>query len=276
MILFFDSPDVTLEAAGGKGVNLSRTAQAGFPVPVGFIITTVAYQTFVEANHLEEHILRLCSSASPADPTSLEAVSQAIGQLFEQGTIPFRSSCWYTAWLCQPLSGDRRYTPLAVRSSATAEDLPGASFAGQQETFLNVRGETALLDAVKRCWSSLWTARALAYRARQGIDPSTVRLAVVVQQIIAADAAGVMFTVNPVTGMRDEVVINAAWGLGEAIVGGLVTPDQIIADKATGTIKVFTLAEKSFSSEVYRLHCCWSCCLLAGLRLAETAWVMRI
>src|SRR5207249_11895451 len=120
---------------------------------------------------------------------------------------------------------------VAVRSSATAEDLPELSFAGQQETYLNMRGEAMVLDAVKRCWASLWTARAIGYRARQGIAAEDVSLAVVVQELVPADAAGILFTANPVTGERDVVMINAAWGLGEAIVGGLVTPDTVVVDK---------------------------------------------
>ena len=122
---------------------------------------------------------------------------------------------------------------VAVRSSATAEDLPGASFAGQQDTYLNIRGEQAVLEAVKRCWASLWTARAMAYRARQNIAPDEVALAVVVQELVFAEAAGVMFTANPVNGRRDELMITAAWGLGEAIVSGAVTPDTITVNKST-------------------------------------------
>jgi rifampicin phosphotransferase len=134
--------------------------------------------------------------------------------------------------------------PLAVRSSATAEDLPGASFAGQQESYLNVRGKSGLLYAVQRCWLSLWTARALDYRSRQGIEPSTVSLAVVVQVMVPAEASGIMFTANPINGARDEIVLDAAWGLGEAIVGGLVTPDHVVIDKVTGMIKQITIADK--------------------------------
>jgi len=122
---------------------------------------------------------------------------------------------------------------VAVRSSATAEDLPEASFAGQQDTYLNIRGEQAVLEAVKRCWASLWTARAMAYRARQNIAPDEVALAVVIQELVFADAAGVMFTANPVTGRLDELMITAAWGLGEAIVSGAVTPDTITVSKST-------------------------------------------
>ncbi len=121
---------------------------------------------------------------------------------------------------------------MAVRSSATAEDLPTASFAGQQDSFLNIQGEDALLDAVKNCWASLWTARAIAYRMRQDIDPATVSLAVVVQQLVPADASGILFTANPLDGDREQIVINATWGLGEAIVGGQVTPDTVVVDKS--------------------------------------------
>jgi len=134
---------------------------------------------------------------------------------------------------------------VAIRSSATAEDLPEASFAGQQETYLNVRGEEALLAAVKRCWASLWTARAMAYRARHGIDPASVSLAVVVQQMVPAEVSGVLFTVNPLTGDRDEMLINAAWGLGEALVSGRVTPDSIVVDKAGGQVKRMEVGDKA-------------------------------
>src|SRR5262249_26969466 len=127
----------------------------------------------------------------------------------------------------------------------TAEDLPELSFAGQQETYLNVRGGERVVEAVKRCWASLWTARAIGYRARQEIPPADVALAVVVQQLVPADVAGGLFTAEPVTGARDEIVINAAWGLGEAIVGSVVTPDTITVDKATGAIRSQEIADKA-------------------------------
>lgn len=125
--------------------------------------------------------------------------------------------------------------PVAVRSSATAEDLPDMSFAGQQDTYLNIRGD-ALLDAVRRCWASLWTARAIAYRAGNGVPHDDVALAVVVQELVPADAAGILFTADPVTGARDRVVINASWGLGEAVVGGQVTPDTVVVGKTGGDV----------------------------------------
>lgn len=134
---------------------------------------------------------------------------------------------------------------VAVRSSATAEDLPDASFAGQQGTYLNVQGQAALLEAVIKCWASLWTARALAYRLRQGIDPAHVSLAVVVQRLVPADTAGILFTANPLDGNRDQMVINATWGLGEAIVGGQVTPDTVIVDKSTRQLETREKAQKT-------------------------------
>ncbi len=140
--------------------------------------------------------------------------------------------------------GDRQ-TAVAVRSSATAEDLPEASFAGQQETFLNICGTKAVLTAVRDCWASLWTARAIAYRLKNNVDQASIALAVVVQELIPADAAGILFTANPLNGKADEVLINAAWGLGEAVVGGLVSTDSITVDKDGGKIKKLEVADKA-------------------------------
>jgi pyruvate,water dikinase len=140
------------------------------------------------------------------------------------------------------LPGD--HPVVAVRSSATAEDLPGLSFAGQQETFLNIHGLAGVLEAVQRCWASLWTARAIGYRCQHGIDQNAVSLAVVVQTLVHAEASGILFTANPVSGRRDQVVISASWGLGEAIVGGLVTPDTLVVDKASGRVLNRETAEK--------------------------------
>ena len=140
--------------------------------------------------------------------------------------------------------GDGAPVPVAVRSSATAEDLPGASFAGQQDTYLNVVGVESVLDAVQRCWASLWTDRAVSYRATNGIDPRGVRLAVVVQRMVDASVAGVLFTANPVTGKRHQAVIDASSGLGEAVVSGAVNPDHFVANTATGEIVERRLGDK--------------------------------
>ncbi len=240
-ILPFGSSDATLARVGGKGANLVRLARAGFPVPPGFLITTAAYRAFVQANDLHARIVALASNKTK----TVKEVSAAIRRFFEQGHIQSEAAAAIQLAYAElmHLTGDA--SPVAVRSSATAEDLSNASFAGQQESYLNLRGKQALLEAVKRCWSSLWTARALDYRTRQNIDPSSVSLAVVVQAMVLAEAAGILFTANPMSGARDEIVLNAAWGLGEAIVGGLVTPDQVVVDKATGAIKQITMSEKA-------------------------------
>lgn len=242
LILLLGSSAATLAIVGGKGENLSRLTRAGFPVPPGFVVSTAAYRAFLRANDLQPRIVALAKKESEAD---VGEVSAAIRRLFEGGSIPSRLANEIRRAYSALCPDGEAPIPLAVRSSATAEDLPGASFAGQQETYLNVRGEQDLLRAVKRCWSSLWTPRALAYRSRQGIDPGAVSLAVVVQVMVPASAAGVLFTANPLTGARDEIVIDAAWGLGEAIVSGLVTGDHIIADKAAGSVRQMVVADKA-------------------------------
>ena len=161
--------------AGGKGANLGELSHAGLPVPAGFVLTTTAYDAFVEANSIEEAILGRASVTRADDPAVFEEIAEAIRALFSGGKVPEEMADEIRA-AYQKLSEDAVGTPVAARSSATAEDLPGMSFAGQQETYLNIRGAEALLDGVKNCWASLWTARAMAYRARQGVDPATVSL----------------------------------------------------------------------------------------------------
>ncbi|MGO9318702.1 MAG: PEP/pyruvate-binding domain-containing protein [Terracidiphilus sp.] len=240
ILLSLDSPEATLERVGGKGASLARMVAAGLPVPPGFHITTAAYRRFVDENQLAEKIHSVAAEAQGGDPAALERASEQIQELFAQGKMPGEIAAMIEERYIE-MGAD---LPVAVRSSATAEDLPGMSFAGQLETYLNVRGGDEVIDAVRRCWASLWTGRAIGYRARQGIRPEEVSMAVVVQQLIPADAAGVLFTANPMTGARDELMINAAWGLGEAIVSGRVTPDTIVIDKQTGAIASEEIASK--------------------------------
>jgi phosphohistidine swiveling domain-containing protein len=204
-----------LARVGGKGANLGELVRVGFPVPDGFVITTAAYDSFVAHNGLGETIAR----ALREEPGSGATIRTA----FEKAPIPPEIEQDILAAYRELGEG-----PVAVRSSATAEDLPEAAFAGQQDTFLNISDEQELLDAVRRCWASLWTDRAIAYRNRQKIDRQTVKLAVVVQQMVPAEVAGVLFTANPVTGARDEIAIDASPGLGEAVVSGQVTPDRFV------------------------------------------------
>jgi phosphoenolpyruvate synthase/pyruvate phosphate dikinase len=240
-VLPLADPGATLETVGGKGASLARLVAAGLPVPDGFHVTTAAYRQFVATNALQPRIRAALESVDPAQPATLEVASQAIRESFAQGGIPSAVA----GAVAQAYMGLTGQSPVvAVRSSATAEDLPDASFAGQQETYLNIEGVGAVLDAVKRCWASLWTARAIGYRARQGIGPDGLSLAVVVQLLVPAEAAGILFTANPVTGARGEAMISASWGLGEAVVGGLVTPDSLTVDKRTGEVLARETADK--------------------------------
>jgi rifampicin phosphotransferase len=214
-----------LASAGGKGANLGELVRNGFPVPAGFIVTTAAYSALLAESGLGAELEKLLE---------VENAGARIRELIIEGPIPARViediAAAYAA-----LGGGA----LAVRSSATAEDLPGAAFAGQQDTFLNVVGEQAVARAVVECWASLWTDRAILYRQRQGTDPHQVSMAVVVQEMVPVDIAGVMFTANPLTGDRREILIDASAGLGEAVVSGRVTPEYYVLDK-TGRTQAFT------------------------------------
>jgi phosphoenolpyruvate synthase/pyruvate phosphate dikinase len=248
-VLTLSDPQSTIENVGGKGMSLAKMANAGLPIPGGFHVTTEAYRHFVSENGIQPRILEALKRVDVADPTTLEPVSQAIGRLFAEGRIP--------AEIVEAVSAAYKTLndiPVAVRSSATAEDLPGASFAGQQETYLNICGTEAVLEAVKKCWASLWTARAIAYRARQTIDPDVVALAAVVQELVFADAAGVLFTANPINGKRDEIMITATWGLGEAIVSGTVTPDTLTGHDRSDRIRHQRGARSRFAKEKSRSH----------------------
>ena len=203
-------------AVGGKAANLGELIAIGMPVPPGFAISTAAYDAVVAANDLEPLLEQAAASGDGA----------AARNAFATAEIPERLEAAILAAYRAMGSGS-----VAVRSSATAEDLPGAAFAGQQDTLLGIQDEGALLKAVRQCCGSLWSDRAISYRHQRGFAGEAVSLAVVVQRMVAADAAGVMFTANPVTGARNQTVIDASTGLGEAIVSGLVTPDHIVLQR---------------------------------------------
>lgn len=241
LVLALDDASATVELVGGKGASLARLACAGQPVPPGFHITTAAYRCFVAEYGLQEQILAAVSAAIADSPSSLEEAAKQIVSLFARSEISGAIAEPIRQAYAQLGGGD---LSVAVRSSATAEDLPEMSFAGQQETYLNMHGIAMVLGAVKLCWASLWTARAIDYRARHGMVPEDVSMAVVVQELVPADASGILFTANPLTGERDQMTINAAWGLGEAIVGGQVTPDTIIVEKVSGAIIRQQISEK--------------------------------
>ncbi|AUI53393.1 pyruvate, water dikinase [Arthrobacter crystallopoietes] len=234
---------------GGKAANLGGLIAAGLPVPDGFCITTTAYQRVAAEVGLDAILAELetaagaGASAGGNRDTSAEGAAALAGMAerarvaLEAAPMPEDIAEAVRAAYAELANNDAgRQLAVAVRSSATAEDLPEASFAGQQDTYLNVAGEDALLDAVRRCWASLWTERAVAYRSDNGIDQRSVSIAVVVQTMVDAEVSGVLFTANPLTGRRHEAVIDAAPGLGEAVVSGAVNPDQFVVDTASGRI----------------------------------------
>jgi rifampicin phosphotransferase len=229
-VIWFDDTEATQsELTGGKGVNLAHLTAAGFRVPPGFIISTDAYAAFVAG--LQADIGRTLSTLDFADPGAVEQATAQIRRLIQDAEPP------------EQLVADiaQAYDALgagfvAVRSSGTAEDLAGASFAGLHDTFLDIHGRQELVTAVKRCWASMWTARATAYRHDKGFDHSEARIAVVVQTMVESEVAGVLFTGNPLTTATDEFVVNASWGLGEAVVSGLVNPDQFVVSAADGRV----------------------------------------
>ena len=224
-VLHFGSPEIRLETAGGKGLNLARLARAGFNVPRGFIISTDAYRAFVDDNRWLAGIGSTVENIAADDLAALERISAQIRASFSVGVMPPEVDS-----AIRPACKDFRDVPVAVRSSATAEDLPDLSFAGQQDTYLNVIGEEEILKAVIQCWSSLWTARAIGYRIRNHIPQDDMALAVIVQEMVPSEVSGVMFTANPLTGLRSETVIDATFGLGEALVSGQVEPDHYVVD----------------------------------------------
>lgn len=220
---------------GGKGANLGELTNAGFSVPVAFILTTTAFDYFVEKGELSNRIDEELASIDSTDK-SLTDASYRIRKLFEERVIPNDLKEDIEKNYDKLFENDEDVGFVAVRSSATAEDLPDASFAGQQETYLNVRGKDDLFDKIKKCWSSLFTARAIAYREKQGFVHKEVKLAVVIQKMINSEISGIMFTVDPNNG-AEEIVIEAGYGLGEAIVGGEVTPDTYKIDKSNMSIR---------------------------------------
>jgi len=253
-ILSLASEQLTLANAGGKGANLSRLARAGFNVPGGFVVTTAAYERFTAS--LRTYILKRLKSVSADELDALEEASVEIRGWFRSMPMPEDIAAAIRAAYAG-LGGERvsngSRQAVAVRSSATAEDLPEMSFAGQQDTYLNVIGEDALLEAVVNCWSSLWTARAIGYRGRNNLSQGDIALAVVVQTMVQSEVSGVMFTANPLTGLRGEIVIDATFGLGEALVAGQVEPDHYVIS-ALGVDEGLQVREKKLGAKALAIQ----------------------
>ncbi|MFB0972458.1 MAG: phosphoenolpyruvate synthase [Tissierellia bacterium] len=231
---------------GGKGANLGEMTQMGLDVPPGFCVTSSAYNYFIDYTNLNETVKVLLERLDVDNPDSLTLVSERLQAKLNESKIPEDLEAEIRAAYRDFSKAVDLENPLvAVRSSATAEDLPDASFAGQQDTYLHIAGEDELLKHIRMCWASLWTARAIYYREKQKFDHFDVALSVVVQKMVNSEKSGVMFTANPISQNLDEMMINASYGLGEAVVSGMVTPDEYIVNKKTKQIVETTISEKN-------------------------------
>ncbi|WP_458455725.1 phosphoenolpyruvate synthase [Methanobrevibacter sp.] len=244
VIKFEDLNKSDIGIAGGKGANLGELTQAGIPVPPGFVVTAQAYEKFMEEAGINDKVMSILDEIDINDTKALQAAADEIKNMIKESSIPedmvllIREA--YNQ-LCQRVGEDD--TDVAIRSSATAEDLPEASFAGQQDTFLHVAGDDEVIEYIRRCWASLFEARAIFYREENNFEHSKVYIAVVVQKMANADKAGVMFTVNPSTG-EEIALIEGSWGLGESVVSGDVTPDNYQVDKKNNEIINVTISDK--------------------------------
>jgi len=230
--------------AGGKGANLGEMRKAGFPVPDGFVVTTEAFELFARENDLEKKVGWLLAKIDANNPKKLETYTSMIRLIIESSRIPKPIIEEVLAAYDQVCKKAGKRVPVAVRSSATAEDSRDASFAGQQATFLNVSKKDEIIASVKRCWASTYTSRAIYYRLKKGFSMNLFTTAVVVQRQIASQKAGVGFSIHPTTGDRDSVVIESVLGQGEELVSGRVTPDTFTINKRTGMIRERRIAQK--------------------------------
>lgn len=237
LLLWFEEltkEDIPL--AGGKNANLGEMTRAGIPVPPGFAITAYAYKKYIEETSIASKIYKTIEETmtDENDPKQYEEASKKVRKLIESTPMPKEIEKVIKEDYAK-LSERTKQAEVfvAVRSSATAEDLADASFAGQQETFLNVKGPKELIEKTIKCWSSLFTPRAIYYRVQKGFKHEEVLISVGVQKMVNSKAAGVAFTINPVTGDRSQMMIEGNWGLGESVVSGAVTPDDYIVDKET-------------------------------------------
>jgi len=235
------------EIVGGKGANLGEMISAGFPVPNGFALTVYAYDLFLRENAIYSKIFALLKDLDVSDSDRLTDTAKKIQTIVKNGEIP-QELIKETVALYKKLSGFMKYALVAVRTSATAEDMPKTSFAGMGETILNVKGEANLLEAVKRCWASLFTARSIFYRVENKIPHEKVKISVIVQKMVQSEVSGVIFSIDPVTNEKDKIVIESVWGLGEMIVQGSVTPDRYIVQKDT-----FKILSKEISDQSVQL-----------------------
>jgi len=246
LILNFNNVDKTsLPQVGGKNASLGEMIKAGIRVPPGFAVTTAAYQHFIAETGIGDAVFAHISDLDVNDVESLNKASAGIQELMRSSAMPEkinRAVRENYETLCRTCGTDT--VPVAVRSSATAEDLPTASFAGQQDTYLWVLGADRVVERVKHCWASLFTPRAISYRVKNNFPHEKVLISVGVQKMVHSKAAGVLFTLNPTNGDPSKVVIEGSWGLGETVVSGSVTPDKFVVDKV-----IMEVSEKTISAK---------------------------
>ena len=238
LLWFKDIRFEDVNIVGGKGANLGEMYSLGIPVPNGFVVTANTYFDFIEKNKLKPQIKNILSITNVDHPDELQSASQKIRSLIKKAPFTHDISIQImTAYKKLGSFGGLVDMPVAVRSSATAEDSLDASFAGQQDTYLNVIGESNVLHRVRDCWASLFTPRSIFYRVKKKYDHFKVGVAVPIQKMVQSEISGIMFTANPVSNNKNEIIIEVIWGLGEYIVQGVITPDQFIIDKSNWTIK---------------------------------------
>lgn len=247
VVWFSDVDRHDIPTVGGKGANLGEMTKAGIPVPDGFIVTAGAYFHFIESNNLKSTIHKMLDGLDVANGAQLEKASRNVKDLIVHAPMPKDIS---QSILNAYLKMGKLFTSdpyVAVRSSATAEDLPDASFAGQQETFLNIKGEASVVHFVRKAWASLFTPRAIFYRVEKKFDHFKVGIAVPVQKMVQSDVSGIMFTLDPVTSDKTKIMIEAIYGLGELIVQGSVTPDHFEVDKKSDKIVAKSIATQTIA-----------------------------
>ena len=235
----------SLPLVGGKNASLGEMINAGIRVPPGFAVTTDSYAVFMEKAGINDTIFSLLSDLDPDNIDALNRVAEKVQEMIRTAVIPDDVQKMIAdgySRLCEKCEVDA--LPVAVRSSATAEDLPTASFAGQQDTYLWITGADRIIESVRKCWASLYTARAISYRVKNDFPHEKVLISVGVQKMVNSRAAGVMFTINPTDGDISKVVIEGSWGLGETVVSGSVNPDKFVVDKVMGEINERTISTK--------------------------------
>jgi len=247
---FEEITKASLPVVGGKNASLGEMLNAGIRVPPGFAVTTRSFVEFITEARVKEEISKVLTALKPDDVVSLDDASSQIRKLIEKAPMPamiVNAISEAYASLCKKNLSEE--LPVAVRSSATAEDLPGASFAGQQDTYLWIQGFEEILKKIKLCMASLFGPRAISYRTKIGFPHEKVLISVGVQKMVDAKAAGVMFTLNPLNGDPSRVVIEGNWGLGESVVSGMVNPDKFVVDKVTFEINERVISPKTIESK---------------------------